>query len=83
MSENTYRCRSCGWKGNQLRKTGCLTYADTWYVCPSCNQDASECLSIVDAPIRRQIELSDKNMPDRPLGKIGNSEVPAGTPPGV
>ena len=35
-----FKCK-CGWTGDKLEKTGCVTYADTWYVCPNCKKDAS------------------------------------------
>lgn len=83
MSENTYRCRSCGWEGNQLRKTGCLTYADTWYVCPSCNQGASECISILNNIEDDLVKQSDRNKPAQGSKKIGAVGNRAGMPPGV
>lgn len=35
-------CKRCGWIGKDLRKTGCVTNADTWYLCPNCGADTSE-----------------------------------------
>ena len=29
-------CRACGWIGKELRKCGCVTYADDWSECPGC-----------------------------------------------
>jgi hypothetical protein len=36
-----YFCKECGWMGDKLEKSGCVTYADEWYVCPKCKRDAS------------------------------------------
>ena len=35
-------CHSCGWAGSELKKEGCLTDADEWYVCPGCGLDGSK-----------------------------------------
>lgn len=42
-----YVCSNCGWRGDRLQESGCVTYADTWYVCPQCRQDACDVISIV------------------------------------
>ena len=35
---------SCGWEGKntQLIESGCLTYGDTWWICPECRGGASK-----------------------------------------
>ncbi len=42
--QKTFSC-SCGWEGSKFKKTGCVTYADEWYVCPECGLDASKIIA--------------------------------------
>ena len=35
-------CPSCGWAGSDLKKKGCVTDADEWYVCLECGLDGSK-----------------------------------------
>ena len=45
MSENKIFSCKCGWAGNKLDKSGCVTHADTWYICPRCGEDASKSIT--------------------------------------
>lgn len=39
VKDDEHFCRKCGWTGTELRKNGCVTYADEWYECPECGSE--------------------------------------------
>ena len=38
-------CKKCGWMGDNLEKSDCVTYADEWYVCPKCKCNAADVIT--------------------------------------
>ncbi len=47
--QDRFRCK-CGWEGCELRQTGSVTHADTWWVCPKCGKDAAEYVELLGIP---------------------------------